>query len=120
VITAFYGGPFFGGGFFGSPASGGGGVDPDPSGGIFKPTGLVDRPPKAAKTSVDRRVEETREIHAEVSAKLARELHDTPDIQPPIVTMTLAEVDAEIGTLLRKVQRTQEEEALLLMLMAVV
>jgi hypothetical protein len=115
MITAFYGGPFFSGGFFGSPTTGGGGIEAESGGGIFKPTGLVDR---KAKTDVDRRVEETREIHAEVAGQLARELHDTPDA--PIVTMTLAEVDREIGVLLRKVQRTQEEDLLLLMLMAVV
>jgi hypothetical protein len=115
VATTFYGGSFFSGGFFGHARTGPGGDDR----GIFKPTGLVDRPRKA-KTDVDRRVDETREIHAEIAGQLARELHDTPDVHPPIVTMTLAEVDAEIGQLLRKTQRTQDEDILLLMLMAVV
>ena len=84
-----------------------------------KPTGLLDRPVKAKVLSrVDERVEESRQIQAEVAGELARQLRQDIDREvTPVVMMDLAEVEAEIGRILRKKVRTEEEEVLLLLLM---
>lgn len=93
--------------------TGTGGIDPPR---IYKPTGLEDRKRKP-DARVQARVEESREIHAEVAGKLARELNQ--DVETPVSELSLLEIDQEIGRLLRKVKRTQDEEILLLMLMVV-
>ena len=76
---------------------------------IFKPTGLVDRP-----RSVEERVEQT--------AQIAREVVRGGSIDeleaPPQLQFSEAEVNAEIGRLLRKAMRSQEDELILLLLMA--
>lgn len=105
--------------------TGTGGIDPrEVRRGIIKPTGLLDRAPKKkqpeARKSVEDRVEDARQIQAEIAGELAKELRgEIESAQKAISAMTMAEVDFEIGVLLRKVQRTQEEDLLLLMLMAV-
>ena len=129
----FFDGEFFGGGFFGSnPGPSGGKGDND--GGQesrhqpFKPTGLLDRPRKPVKEGrkeVADRVDESRQIEAEIAGRLAKEFGEEtqeilrlPEAQPPVEEMTLAEVELEIGLLLRKKLRTQEDEILILLLMA--
>lgn len=78
---------------------------------IFKPTGLLDRP------TVEQRIEETAQIEQEVKA-LFRDGIPTEIPEPvPIETMSQAEIDFEIGVLLHKKIRTEEDELLLLMLM---
>lgn len=113
-----------------------GAVDPDapPSGGkgdnpaarrrvSVKPTGLIARPKKARKDVQDR-IDESREIHAEVQEQAFREFAEETirlKAQPetvPVEAMSLREIDAEIGALLRKKLRTEEEELMLLILMA--
>lgn len=94
----------------------------------FKPTGLVDRPRKPVKEGrkeVSDRVDESRQIEAEIAGRLAKEFsEETLNIQQepppvaPVEEMTLAEVELEIGVLLRKKLRTQEDEILILLLMA--
>jgi len=97
-----------------------GGIQPGENRYGIKPTGLDGYRPKAGRKDVEDRVEEARELHAEIAGKLARELRGEIDqAEQAIATMTMAEVDREIGVLLRKVQRTQDEEVLLLMLMAI-
>ena len=109
----FFGGPFFGGGFFGGLGGGGKGDNAAPNR-TFKPTGLVDRTKLKEKTKVEERLAETAEIHAEVIAEAKQEfLSETPQ-----VTMSLSEIDMEIGRLLRKVMRSDDEEVMLLILMA--
>jgi hypothetical protein len=81
-------------------------------GGIFKPTGLDYRQRKQRKAPVAVRVEEAREVAAEVTADAQREF------VMPIALMSLAEVDREIGMLLRKAVRTEEDDVMLLTLMA--
>jgi polyhydroxyalkanoate synthesis regulator phasin len=98
------------GGFSVDRVSTGGGLD----GGIVKPTGLLYR--KEARKDVEDRVEETREIHEEIAEKLARELREGLD-DVPTQELSLVEIDQEIGRLLRKALRTEEEEILLLLLM---
>ena len=75
---------------------------------IFKPTGL---PPRRAKgkalPAVEARVADTHEIAKEIAREPA-----------PAVTMTAAEIDREIGVLIRKTMRTEADEILLLTLMA--
>ena len=89
----------------------------------IKPTGFTGRAKKQSK--VDERVDESREIHAEVAARIAREfgeetirLRGEQAEQPAIEAMSLREIDAEIGALLRKKLRTEEDELMLLLLMA--
>lgn len=77
---------------------------------IFKPTGL---PPY--KETVERLVEETREIHQEVR----REILSLPKPPKPIKQTSLSEIDAEIGSLLSKKLRTEDEEIVLMLLVAV-
>lgn len=91
---------------------------------IFKPTGLIDRPKIKARKDVEDRVAEAREIHAEVHEQVAREFGEETQrlalrpVAPPVETMSLREIDAEIGMLLRKTMRMQEDEIVLLLLMA--
>ena len=80
----------------------------------YKPTGLVDRP-----RSVKDRVEDTRQIQAEVAGQLAKELRgEIEKFEQPVTKMSISEIDAEIGTLLRKRIRTEEDEIILLLLIA--
>jgi hypothetical protein len=70
---------------------------------IFKPLGLVDRPRKDGRKSVDDRIDESRVMQADIAAQLAREfsVEELPTESPPIERMSLADVDAEIGLRLR-------------------
>ena len=102
----------------------GGKGDNEPSGkrrrSIFKPTGLLGPRRKIAEApSTDQRVAETQEIAREIyeAARVARALHAKPETQTAI-EMTPAEIDFEIGVLLKKAMRTADDEILLLTLMA--
>lgn len=135
MASNLFGGAFFGGYYFGA----GGDVDVKTgTGGIdtvqkrkqihlpYKPTGLLDRP---AKKSVDVRIEETRQIHEEVSRQVAKEFTDpTPSVKTPVVlseplemqqiqSMSQIQIEYEIGVLLRKKVRDEEEELMLLLMM---
>jgi hypothetical protein len=110
VSGPFFNGPFYGGGFFGAVEEQDEAVTPPrPSDNekkrrsIYKPTGL----PPYRKT-VEERIEETREIQREVFEEEVEE--------PPVHTMSQLAIDAEIGALLRKKMRTDDEELLLLVL----
>ena len=105
--------------------SGGGGIDPGE--GLkrkklhlpFKPTGLLDRP-KAKDIRVQERLDESVGIQAEIAARLAKEFGEetaTIEERPSVSTMSMAQIDAEIGVLLRKKLRTDEDEVILLLLM---
>lgn len=90
---------------------------------IVKPLGLPFGKPKKRRTAVDDRVEQSRQLEAEVAARLAREFEggtrreaERGEAQQ-ILEMSMAEIDHEIGVLLRKKMRTQEDEVLLLFLM---
>lgn len=80
-----------------------------------KPAGLLHLPKK--KAAVEQRVEDSRDIQAEIAARLAREFTEEGIEPPPIASMSMAQIDAEIGFLLRKKLRTDEDEVLLLLLM---
>lgn len=83
---------------------------------IVKPTGILHLP---KKTRVDERVDDSRAIQSEIASRLAREFtEESVRLRPPpIIEMTQAEVDYEIGILMRKKMRTEEEELLLLLMM---
>jgi len=129
--TAFFGSAFFGGEFFSVSEvaevarSGGGGIDPVTGKRRqlhlpFKPTGFIDRP-KAKTAEVQKRLDQSVEVAAEVAQRLAREFAEETEVLEhprPIVQMTMQEVEAEIGILLRKKLRTEEEEVILLLLIA--
>ena len=113
MATSFFGGSFFGGEFFNQ-----GGPQPevprpprpdDGPGkrrvlGIVKPTGLGPRRKKVEQAFVTERDFGSVEIR--------------PPEPPPIVTMSQAEIDMEIGLILRKKVRTEGDEIILLLLMA--
>ena len=85
----------------------------------YKPTGLLHLPKKAPKVS--ERIDYSREIQAEIAARLAKEFTEEEVVrqeQVEVARMSAAEVDLEIGVLLRKKVRTEEEEVVLLLLMA--
>ena len=86
-----------------------------------KPTGLIERPVKEGRKDVEDRAAETAGIAAEIAGKLAREFGEETqqaEAQKRIEQMTLAEVDFEIGVLLRKKLRTEEDEIMILLLIA--
>lgn len=89
--------------------TGTGGIDPRRR--IVKPLGTLGVPRKG-KAVVDARIADSRAIQAEVAAQIAREFSEESSR-----TMSMAEVHFEIGTLLRKAIRTQEDEATLIILM---
>lgn len=93
--------------------TGTGGIDPQRKRKtIYKPTGLLDRP------RVQTRIEETRDIHAEVAGRLSREFIEEPNTQTkPIAEMTAAEVDREIGLLMREKIRKEDEDDMMLVMM---
>ena len=123
----FFGGTFYSGGFFGDVAvkTGTGGIDPGDARRrrIVKPTGILHLPVKA-RPSVQERIEDSAGIAAEVAGRIAREFSEegaalaARPTQPPVVEMSLSEIEAEIGSLLRKKMRSEEDEVLLLLLMA--
>lgn len=92
----------------------------------FKPLGLPPERRKRNKQSeaVEARVQETAQIAEEVAAKIAREFgEETRQIEAreearQILEMSQAEIDFEIGVLLKKKIKRQEDELLLLLLMA--
>jgi hypothetical protein len=107
----FFDGPFFSGGFFGEaeeqsePIKARPGDEGRKRKSIYKPTGL----PPFRKT-VEERVEETRQI--------AREIHEpVAVVVQPVAQMSLNDIEAEIGELLRKKIRTEDEEIMLLLLL---
>lgn len=119
--SVFFGGEFFDGGFFqplGAEATTeenvrtGGKGDNAKRRTIFKPTGL---PPYRVRKTVEERVQETAQIHREViEGKVLVEVEEPR----PLIQMTMREIDAEIGELLRKKLRTEDEEVMLMLLLA--
>jgi len=104
--------------------TGTGGIDPEKRRKTLhlpvKPTGLLERP-KAKDVRVQERLDESRDIQAEIAGRLAREFTEEREVLEhprPIVEMSMQEVEAEIGILLRKKLRTEEEEVILLLLIA--
>ena len=115
----FFDGAFFNGGFFGenddvAVKTGTGGIDPPKRRTIYKPTGLVDGP----RTRVEERVAETHEIAQQIAKAFQEEFTPAEIAEPPpIEAMTMAEIDAEIGVLLRKKLRDEEDEAAMMLIM---
>lgn len=117
----------------GAVKTGTGGIDP--GGGKkrvpFKPTGLLDRPKisvKQGRKEVSDRVEESRQIQAEIAGKLAREFGEETEAlealedqkQLMLAEMSQAQIDFEIGVLLRKKMKSEEDELMLILMMAAV
>jgi len=101
--------------------TGTGGIDPRKRKTIYKPTGLIERK-KQAQPEIQDRIDESRQIQAEIAGRLSREfteetLEATLEAKR-IEEMTASEVDKEIGVLLRKKLQTEEEELMLLLMMA--
>lgn len=89
----------------------------------YKPTGLLDRPLKASPV-VQERAQDSQRIQAEVAAQLAREFSDENSTlalrapPTPVKFMSTAEIDAEIAMFLRSKIQSEEEEIILLLLVA--
>lgn len=83
----------------------------------IKPTGLVDRKPEGRR-GVQERLRETQEIAEEIARGVVEV--PQPTVEAPVLRISLLELDAEIGRLLRKQMRSEEDEILLLLLMAAV
>lgn len=96
--------------------TGTGGID---KGGIYKPTGLLRLPKKKIPTQVDLRIEETEKIHHEVVKALEKQVLQEESFKP-LETMTLSEIDAEIGFLLKKqrLEQLSKEDEMLIFLIA--
>ena len=85
----------------------------------YKPTGILHLPKKSPKVS--ERIDDSRAIQAEIAARLAKEFTEEEvarQEQVEVARLSAAEVDFEIGILLRKKLRTDQEELLLVLLMA--
>lgn len=112
----FFGAAFFEGGFFGGlDSSGKGDNAPARARQTYKPTGIFDRPKLKAKSKVAERLAESAEIHAEVIAEAKQQFLEQPAAP---VAMSMMQIDMEIGRLLRKAMRTDDDEVMLLILMA--
>lgn len=85
---------------------------------IFKPTGLVDRPRSRKQEIVEARVEQSREVAQEIAAELAQVTQQPRVPLPEISVMTFAEIEREIRERLHKKIKTEEDELILLLLMA--
>mgnify|MGYP001612067019 CR=1 FL=1 len=125
----FFGGEFFDGGFYeysGVARSGGGGIEGKQTKKRyppFKPTGLLHLPKKKTTTkaeeTVETRLQETHAERVEIADRLTKEFTKETEARfRPIQTMSMAEVEAEIGVLLRKEQKTREDEIMLFILIA--
>ena len=133
MATSFYGGEFFGGEFFSvstgatiSVKTGVGGIDPGrkrktlrlPIKSVLFPVQTEEKKPQ---TAIDVRIEESRQIQAEVAAQLLREFTEESEVISnlgSVEQMSMAEIDYEIKVLLRKQFRTEDDEVILLMLLA--
>ena|SRR3990167_3429800 len=96
--------------------TGTGGIDPGKKHRIVKPTGLLHLP-KAKEPVVQQRLEDTSHLHEEIAREVAKEFFGASQTKT-VEQMSMVEVDAEIGELLRREFITQDEELRLLILMA--
>ena len=104
---------------FGSVVVTGGKGDNESRRTIFKPTGLVDRPRSRKQEIVEARVEQSREVAEEIASEASVQVTPPPAVPLPEVSMmTFAEIDREIRDRLHKKLRTEEDELMLLLLMA--
>ena len=99
--------------------TGTGGIDAEDQkkrykGRIYKPTGLVDR----KKDSVEQRIVESRQIQKEVFDEVIGPALRTEVDFKPIQSMTPAEIDHEIGLLMREKIREDEESEMMMLVMA--
>ena len=86
----------------------------------FKPTGLIARPTKEGRKDVQDRVDDSRQIQADIAENLAKEFSEETESLgelKPIAAMQLAEIESEIGLLLRAKIRREDDEMLLLLMM---
>ena len=83
---------------------------------ILRRTGVSDFLDK--RNEIEARIELSREIAVEVTQKLAREFAEEVVEFKPIETMSQAEIDHQIGVLLYKKMKADEDEMILLLLIA--
>lgn len=102
-----------------------GGIDPEEKyRRIVKPIGLLHLPQKRGRKDTADRIDESMQIAADVAAKLAREFTDesaqtaAERRAQAILDVSMSEADREIAVLLRKKLRTEEDEILILLLIA--
>lgn len=89
-----------------------GGID------VYKPTGLTKRK-KLKLKKLDERIEEFQDAQIEITRKLREEFTDVPrPTLQPVGSMSMLDIDREIKQLLHEKIRTEEEEMLLVLLIA--
>jgi len=91
--------------------TGTGGIDPKKKRRtIYKPTGLVNK-------KLEQRVVESQQIQREVYEEVIKPQFDVQIDLKPIQEMTSAEVDREIGLLMREKLRAEDEDDMMLVMM---
>lgn len=93
--------------------AGTGGID------AYKPTGLTSRK-KLKLKKLDERIEEFQDAQIEITRKLREEFVDdvSRETFAPVSQMSMLDIDREIKQLLHEKIRTEEEEMLLVLLIA--
>lgn len=118
MATSFFGGAFFNGEFFNSGSAqpvknGVGGIEERF---IVKPTGILHRPKKGKQSPVvEERIGEAHEAAVEAKKKVEEEFNPEKYLGP---VLTAQQRDQEIARLIHLRIRTEEEDILLMMLMA--
>ena len=90
----------------------------------YKPTGLgtlrLKKKGQLVNQSVEARIAESGLLHADAIANAQREFLEDVLEQPSIVQMSAADIEREIGVLLKQKIRTEDEEIILLLMLAAV
>ena len=73
---------------------------------------------KAKRTEIEARIEASSQITYEIAERLATEFVDETIEFKPIEKMSMAEIDKEIGVLLHKKMKADEDEMIVLFLIA--
>ena len=90
---------------------GGGGIE------VYKPTGLVRRKKltKAKNPELRERLRQQIDDQIEITSRLREEFTSEPTFAEPIETLSMEQIEAEIGVRIREKIRSEEEELLLLL-----
>jgi hypothetical protein len=132
MAESFFGGSFFDGEFFNQGGKTGvGGIDPGE--GLkrryppYKPTGILHLPKGKNREEIEERIDQAQLDRIEIAERLAREfseeIRQTPEleelpVQKPISVMSSAEIENEIGIILRNKLKRDSQIAMLLLLIA--
>ena len=90
---------------------GGGGIE------VYKPTGLIRRKKltKAKNLEVRERLQQQIDDQIEITSRLREEFTNVPTFSAPLETLSISQIEEEIGVRIREKIRSEEEELLLLL-----